>query len=428
MAEKSKLAAGLAAQARDPKTRFLGIFAIGVAIVGLSVSYVAISDQETVRTGARVTSTPQVQSIPGELGSPFYETILSDFNEREAQRALERGTAFVPVLQGQLQIDTDLTLPLPPAPVPKIVESAPEDPDAPVLPRRTNLAAPIAPPLRPIPVVEVPPPPPPDAIPQPLWIQADQGLANRMQSQIGGLIGGWQPQESDAVVFFVPSSPAQGQTTALPASPQVGSTVGAPASQQMAPQQVERLVHPGDILFARMVTRAVSTKPGPVLAELVGGELNGRRLIGSFTQRDDVLILNFSTLVFEDGSTTSISAVAVDPADGTTGLATSVDRFFFERFVVAGAAAFIEEFAGAASEPESSIIISVGTGGTTTQESAEERSFEESVLAGISDAAEVVTDEIDDQADDFRTPEVVIAQGTLFGLMFTQELLGEPNR
>ncbi|MEM6902585.1 MAG: TrbI/VirB10 family protein, partial [Pseudomonadota bacterium] len=159
----------------------------------------------------------------------------------------------------------------------------------------------------------------------------------------------------------------------------------------------------------------------------VGGKLNGRRLIGAFSQSDDVLFLNFSTLVYEDGSTTGISAVAVDPADGTTGLATSVDRFFFERFVVGGAAAFIEEFAGAASEPESSIIISIGTGGTSTQESIEERSFEESVLAGISDAAEVLNDEIDAQSEDFRTPEVVVAQGTLFGLLFTQELVGPPQ-
>ncbi|MEM6903054.1 MAG: hypothetical protein AAF556_07430, partial [Pseudomonadota bacterium] len=262
----NKLMAGLAAQTRDPKTRFLGIFAIAVAAVGISVSYVAYTEQQSVQTSARVASTPTVASVPGELGSPFYETILSDFNEREAQRALERGTAFVPVLQGQLQIDTDLTLPLPPAPVPQIVESAPEDPDEPSLPPRSNLAAPIAPPLRPIPVVVTPPPPPPDAIPQPLWIQADQGLANRMQSQVGGLIGGWSPQQSNSVVFFVPQAQPLGQGTVLPPSPQVGTTIGPPAEQQPAMPEMERLVKPGDILFARMVTRAISTKPGPILA------------------------------------------------------------------------------------------------------------------------------------------------------------------
>ena len=120
--------------------------------------------------------------------------------------------------------------------------------------------------------------------------------------------------------------------------------------------------------------------------------------------------------------------MAVDPADGTTGLATSVDNFFFERFVVAGAAAFLSEFTEAASDPESSVIINVGGGGTTTQETEEDRSFEESILAGISDAADVVTDDIEENGDRFEQPEVTIAQGTLFGLLFTQELVGPAPR
>lgn len=73
---------------------------------------------ETVGASS-LSTTPSVDNIPGELSSPFYESMLSDFNESSAQRALERGQAFVPVLQGRLQVDNDLTLPLPPASIPE---------------------------------------------------------------------------------------------------------------------------------------------------------------------------------------------------------------------------------------------------------------------------------------------------------------------
>ena len=88
-----------------------------------------------------------------------------------------------------------------------------------------------------------------------------------------------------------------------------------------------------------------------------------------------------------DVRTITINAAAVDPADGTTGLATSVDNFFFERFVVAGAAAFLDEFADQFSDTESSIIINVGGGGTTTQETSAEASLEESLVAGLGDGS-----------------------------------------
>jgi hypothetical protein len=421
-----KFSANLAAQARDPKTRFLSIVAVVIAGGCLVVSYYTLSDHAEVQTSASLSGTPEVESIPGELGSPFYESILSDFNQRESQRALETGQAFVPVLQGQLQIDTDLTLPLPPAPLPQVAVSQPETPDDPPVPPRTILELPAAPEPIPVPVVAPAPPPP---MPQPLWIQADQGLANSMQSQIGGLVGGWRPQASESVIFYVPGNPAAGQTTGLPNSPQVGSIIAPPENEPDAPAvEMVQLVKPGQIIFARLITRAVSTKPGPVLAEIVGGKLNRSRLLGTFGQRDDVITLEFNTLVYPDGRSTGISAAAVDPADGTTGLATSVDRFFFERFVVAAAAAFISDFAEAASEPESNTTITIGVGGTTTNEQQDERSTEESVLAGVSAAADVVTNEIERQGDKYSQPEVTIAQGTLFGLLFMEELVGEPLR
>ena len=71
---------------------------------------------------ASLTGAPEIESIPGDLSSPFYESLLSTFNEDAARRALEESRDFVPVLQGRPQIATDLTLPLPPAPVPQTAD------------------------------------------------------------------------------------------------------------------------------------------------------------------------------------------------------------------------------------------------------------------------------------------------------------------
>ncbi|MEO0394187.1 MAG: VWA domain-containing protein [Pseudomonadota bacterium] len=68
-------------------------------------------------------ATPDVPSVPGELSSPFYESILTPFSETSAQRALEEGRDFVPVLQGQLRVNNNLTLPLPPSPIPQVASA-----------------------------------------------------------------------------------------------------------------------------------------------------------------------------------------------------------------------------------------------------------------------------------------------------------------
>ncbi len=52
-----------------------------------------------------ITSQSGVQNMPGELASPHYESLLSDFNQRESQRALEKSQGFVPVLREREELD-----------------------------------------------------------------------------------------------------------------------------------------------------------------------------------------------------------------------------------------------------------------------------------------------------------------------------------
>jgi Ca-activated chloride channel homolog len=85
------------------------------------------------------------ESVPGEIGSPFYESQLNEFNARESQRALESGKDFVPVLQGQLQIDNDLQAPLPAAPASSTEPARRNKADAKQLSTAQSLAGPQVP-------------------------------------------------------------------------------------------------------------------------------------------------------------------------------------------------------------------------------------------------------------------------------------------
>lgn len=438
MANIKNFQKNLAAQARDPQSRFIIIVGSAVAITGLVVAYLSLNETVEVQTGAAISAAPTVSSIPGgEVTSPFYERVLDQFNREGAQRALERGGAFVPTIQGTIEVDSDLTLPLPPAPVPRITASDILNTEVPDVPRSAAQLPPQAPP---IPVVEAPPPPPEPAPPAPiqlLRVQVDDALAQSMSRQIGGLLGAIQPGGQESTVFFAPANPVTnpegpgstgfGQTNAANAS------LAPPAGQAFTPDGLtqnqstpERLVPAGEILFGRLVTRAVTTQPGPVLAEVVGGPLGGSRLIGEFSRRRTTIVMEFETIVYPDGRSAGIDALAVDPADGTTGLATSVNSFFFERFVVASAAAFIGEFTSAIADTGGTTTASTGLLGTTTTETSEEQSTEEAFFSGVSAAADVVTEDLEDRADFFAVPEVTVAQGTLLGILFLEELVDQP--
>ena len=74
-----------------------------------------------------------------------------------------------------------------------------------------------------------------------------------------------------------------------------------------------------------------SDEPGPVVASIQDGALNGARLIGSFQRADEKVVIQFDRMTFQ-GAWYAVDAVAIDPATGRLGLATAVDRRTFTRW------------------------------------------------------------------------------------------------
>jgi intracellular multiplication protein IcmE len=179
----------------------------------------------------------------------------------------------------------------------------------------------------------------------------------------------------------------------------------------------EILLPAGQIAYAQLITEANSDAPGPVLAQIAGGVLNGGRLIGDFQVMDksDKLTLRFSTIVL-DGISYSVSAIALDPATTLPAMATDVDHHYFKRVVLPAAAAFVEGMASAISE---SGRTSVTVEGDTVAEETEETTDEQEVASGIQEAGQELSEIIDEAADETETT-IIIASGTQIGVLFLQ--------
>ena len=137
-----------------------------------------------------------------------------------------------------------------------------------------------------------------------------------------------------------------------------------------------------EIVFAQLLTEANTDSPGPILAEIVSGPLQGNRILGTFEEQGNSLTLNFETLVIDDESI-AIDAVALDPETTLPGIATEVDQRYLTRVILPAAAAFIE---GAASAIAESGLTTITVEGDTVSEETEETDTEQEIASGVQEA------------------------------------------
>jgi intracellular multiplication protein IcmE len=185
----------------------------------------------------------------------------------------------------------------------------------------------------------------------------------------------------------------------------------------------EIVIPAGEIEYAQIITEANSDVPGPVLAQIVTGPLAGSKMIGEFEVSEDYLVLTFDSLVFE-GVTYETTAVALNPKTANVGVATEVDRRYLRRIILPAAAEFVTGFAEAASESASSSTTIDGGNGTSTT-SSEDLSIEEELFAGFEEAAGVVSEVLEEEAD--IPPLVKVHAGTPLGILFLAPVVREDS-
>lgn len=119
------------------------------------------------------------------------------------------------------------------------------------------------------------------------------------------------------------------------------------------------LALPGTLWYATMATGADSYVPGPVMATLQQGPFAGANVLGKFQVAPDGehLILLFSQMAFQ-GRTYPVSAVAMDPNTRITGVTGEIDHHIWTRFILPGAATFLEKITDALTSEDQSTSIS----------------------------------------------------------------------
>lgn len=133
------------------------------------------------------------------------------------------------------------------------------------------------------------------------------------------------------------------------------------------PTPFDPLVRAGDVVLASTLITNDSDTPGPVVVQIRSGPLRGARLLGGFERnRDNThLVVQFSSMVLNNGSEVPVSAYAVDARQKSLAVRTNLDRRLFARFAPRVAAAFVSGVGETLSDPGTSLIDLGGVTGVT---------------------------------------------------------------
>ena len=187
---------------------------------------------------------------------------------------------------------------------------------------------------------------------------------------------------------------------------------------------MQPLLKSGDVLFAVLDTSVNSDEPGPILATIVSGKLNGSKLIGSFTlpTNSDKIVINFNTMSVPGApKTTSINAYAIDPNTARTALATKANHHYLLRYGSLFASTFVEGFGNAVQSANTTITIG-GVGGVanTSIQNGVGRTTLQNAVIGLATLGKAWGQVAQQQ---FNTPTTVqLCSGTGIGVLFTQDL------
>ncbi len=245
--------------------------------------------------------------------------------------------------------------------------------------------------------------------------QALATLAGAMSSQMEKILEVRRPGKLSSMTV-TSIEQAQPQAGTIPLGPN-GQPLDPYAAQQTPLNSVKVLLSAGTIEYGQLLLEANTDAPGPVLAQIVTGPFAGGRVIGTFTNTDNFLVLNFNTLV-KDSVNYPINAVAVDPQTTLPGLVTEIDHRYFKRIILPAAARFIEGMGQAIADSGSSTTVIID-GNTQVEEDNSKIDTRQELYNGVEEGAKEFGDFLSEEGDNTE-PLIRVASGTPLGIFFTQ--------
>ncbi|WP_136661478.1 DotG/IcmE/VirB10 family protein [Nitratireductor sp. XY-223] len=380
---------------------FRNIAIAAIVVVGGAVAYEVCKDPESFGF-SRFARTPNIDDTPAGQQletSQRYRDNLDRQNIEGAQEARRVGGSFIATADEPLRniddkpapTEVNAFRPLPPANTPR-----PEPQKTIVVQPRQQAA------------------PPPSAPPAPDYNRINQ-LAQIMASQQQALLGAWQPGASAVTVVIEQQLHAPAEAT--------GSGDGT-ASRPTSTLQggTPPAIRAGDVVPASTIITNDSDTPGPVVAELRSGPLEGTRLIGGFepNRANTHMLIEFKTAVLPDASQVPVSAYAVDPRQKSLAVRSDIERRYVQRYAPRLAAAFVQGLGEVLSRPGSTIVGAADTV-TVTSPAA---TFEQGVYGGLAEVGGSLADELASSAP--RGPLISLKSRQIIGVLFTGNV-EQPN-
>ncbi len=231
--------------------------------------------------------------------------------------------------------------------------------------------------------------------------------------EFDGILATWSSQGDNLAVLAAPKKVASSLASS---NGTPGKSSGKAGSGKSAGKGIP-IIPAGKILYGRIVNELNSDRPGPVLAQAVGGKFDGVKFLGSFQRDHGALVIKFDRVIYPDGETDSIGAYAVSPgAKLRSGLETDVNHHYLYRYGSLLASAFMQGFGQAAMYANSTSYPSamgtpvIGFNGMTLLQQTE---------MGIGQAGMMLGGQA---MNAFNTPTTVkVAANTPIGLMIVAE-------
>jgi intracellular multiplication protein IcmE len=328
----------------------------GVAAVALGVIGVVMIRGQHEGQHSSVAALPDVNALPGGMHSnPYYNQLATQQAQQQAQAAAARGESSVsPMAPG---IPTQ-----PVAPAPTIAQTASS---------QTTITRP-APPahLQPTPVAYAAPP----AAQQPQQPTPEQKQQSQLYAAaVDSLLAGWGNGPAPVTQVYIDPNkdggPAGDTGAHAEAQPVSSSTAGRAANRDRAAPaspQPAVLIPAGKGVYARTKLAVNSGTGGPVVVTAESGPIAGDDMIGTFSRRDDRLVVNLTSITLDDGEQKSIDALVIAPDSMETAVASDVDQHYVARFVLPVAAAFVAGLGQAIEQSNATVAVSP-FGGYTAQ-------------------------------------------------------------
>jgi intracellular multiplication protein IcmE len=405
---------------------FVAVMLISYLVFGSSNDDKKEENESVVGQGSDVSQPPGTQELP-----PAYEQAVRDASADRASQATQTGGSAIPTpiarpserIEAPVQVEQSDPL----SEWRREAEERRVDREKVDAPNTTATNVPLLPTSNSEPsgnnlgtgqlAQQQPQNPPLPTGPSPEQVNA---MSQQLQAQMQTIMETQVPKESVVVSMNITpqydpkkyfGDPSASNNTTTPAAASNGS-----ATSVLNPGQPPQkpLVQAGTIVYAQVITQANSDVPGPVLAEVASGPLLGGRAIGQFSVAQRELVLQFNRII-KDGIEYQVEAFALDPATTLPAVVTDIDRHYFSRIVLPAAARFIEGYADAATQRDTSVVV---TNGAVVTNSNNNLDTKQELLNGANEGAQQLSSVL--QQDFGNRPVTIkVAAGTRIGLLFT---------